>query len=73
MWLYRCCRGPVWLVSHSSEEMARGAIPYDAVGHDKLTASPRKTIATAQTLYIRFHLFFPYRDFRYMVCRLIPT
>ena len=27
--------------------------------------SPRKTIATAQTLYIRFHLFFPYKDFSY--------
>ena len=32
-----------------------------------LTVSPRKTIATAQTLYMRFHLFFPYKDFRYMV------
>ncbi|WVQ78735.1 hypothetical protein IAT38_000822 [Cryptococcus sp. DSM 104549] len=26
---------------------------------------PRKTIATAQTLYMRFHLFFPYKDFNY--------
>lgn len=30
--------------------------------------SPRGTIATAQMLYIRFHLFFPYKDFNYMVC-----
>lgn len=29
--------------------------------------SPRKTIATAQTLYMRFHLFFPYKDFNYTV------
>ncbi|WWC60208.1 uncharacterized protein I303_102774 [Kwoniella dejecticola CBS 10117] len=27
---------------------------------------PRKTIATAQTLYMRFHLFFPYKDFNYV-------
>ena len=29
--------------------------------------SPRRTIATAQMLYMRFHLFFPYKDFNYMV------
>lgn len=29
--------------------------------------SPRRTIATAQTLYMRFHLFFPYKDFSYIV------
>jgi CTD kinase subunit beta len=29
--------------------------------------SPRKTIATAQTLYHRFHLFFPRKDFSYYV------
>lgn len=28
--------------------------------------SPRRTIATAQTLYMRFHLFFPYKDFSYI-------
>lgn len=27
--------------------------------------SPRRTIATAQTLYHRFHLFFPLKDFAY--------
>ncbi|OCF32289.1 CTD kinase subunit beta [Kwoniella heveanensis BCC8398] len=27
---------------------------------------PRRTIATAQTLYMRFHLFFPYKDFNYL-------
>ncbi|WVF66984.1 hypothetical protein IAT40_001727 [Kwoniella sp. CBS 6097] len=27
---------------------------------------PRRTIATAQTLYMRFHLFFPYKDFNYV-------
>lgn len=27
--------------------------------------SPRKTIATAQSLYHRFHLFFPRKDFNY--------
>lgn len=27
---------------------------------------PRRTIATAQTLYMRFHLFFPYKDFSYI-------
>lgn len=30
--------------------------------------SPRKTIATAQNLYHRFHLFFPRKDFSYHVC-----
>ena len=34
-------------------------------GPRELTHSPRRTIATAQTLYMRFHLFFPYRDFAY--------
>lgn len=29
--------------------------------------SPRRTIATSQTLYMRFHLFFPYKDFNYAV------
>ena len=29
--------------------------------------SPRKTIATAQNLYHRFHLFFPRKDFGYQV------
>jgi len=29
--------------------------------------SPRKTIATAQILYHRFHLFFPRKDFNYIV------
>lgn len=29
--------------------------------------SPRRTIATAQTLYMRFHLFFPYADFQFVV------
>ncbi|EIW66801.1 hypothetical protein TREMEDRAFT_34483 [Tremella mesenterica DSM 1558] len=30
---------------------------------------PRKTISTAQTLYMRFHLFFPYKDFNHIdVC-----
>ncbi|KAK1927445.1 cyclin-like protein [Papiliotrema laurentii] len=27
---------------------------------------PRRTIATAQSLYMRFHLFFPYKDFNYV-------
>jgi len=27
--------------------------------------SPRKTLATAQNLYHRFHLFFPRKDFNY--------
>jgi len=31
------------------------------------TYSPRKTIATAQNLYHRFHLFFPRKDFGYHV------
>lgn len=32
--------------------------------------SPRRTIATAQTLYHRFHLFFPYSEFHYIVSLL---
>lgn len=32
-------------------------------------ASPRKTIATAQNLYHRFHLFFSRKDFSYIVCQ----
>ncbi|KAL5492759.1 CTK2_1 [Sanghuangporus weigelae] len=38
---------------------------------------PRKTIATAQTLYHRFHLFFPWKDFNYydvtMACLYVST
>lgn len=34
--------------------------------------SPRKTIATAQNLYHRFHLFFPRKDFIYQV-QLTPA
>jgi hypothetical protein len=34
--------------------------------------SPRKTIATAQNLYHRFHLFFPRKDFGYQVCFHLP-
>lgn len=30
--------------------------------------SPRRTIATAEALYHRFHLFFPRKDFQYYVC-----
>ncbi|WRT65613.1 uncharacterized protein IL334_002558 [Kwoniella shivajii] len=36
----------------------------DAVG--ARCGFPRRTIATAQTLYMRFHLFFPYKDFNYV-------
>ena len=32
-----------------------------------ISSSPRKTIATAQNLYHRFHLFFPRKDFLYHV------
>ena len=32
--------------------------------------SPRKTVSTAQTLYHRFHLFFPRKDFNFHVCVL---
>ena len=31
------------------------------------SGSPRKTIATAQNLYHRFHLYFPRKDFSYNV------
>ena len=34
--------------------------------------SPRKTIATAQNLYHRFHLFFPRKDFSYHVSWRYP-
>lgn len=70
-------------LSVSREERARQQACgfLDAVGvrcglyvHDEpsnayleLMSSPRKTIATAQTLYMRFHLFFPYQDFNYLV------
>ena len=37
-----------------------------------LLHSPRKTIATAQNLYHRFHLFFPRKDFIYQV-QLAPA
>ena len=33
--------------------------------------SPRKTIATAQSLYHRFHLFFPRKDFNSFVCVIL--
>ncbi|ORY29517.1 cyclin-like protein [Naematelia encephala] len=53
-------------LSVSREEKARqqacGFI--DAVG--VRCGFPRRTIATAQTLYMRFHLFFPYKDFSYI-------
>ena len=32
-----------------------------------IAQSPRRTIATAQNLYHRFHLFFPRKDFNYHV------
>jgi CTD kinase subunit beta len=35
---------------------------------DSQSRSPRRTIATAQNLYHRFHLFFPRKDFHYVVC-----
>ena len=35
--------------------------------HADQTTSPRKTIAMAQLLYHRFHLFFPLKDFIYTV------
>lgn len=35
-------------------------------------ASPRKTIATAQNLYHRFHLFFSRKDFSYIVSQYDP-
>ncbi|ORX33632.1 cyclin-like protein [Kockovaella imperatae] len=44
-----------------SRQQACGFI--DAVG--VRCGFPRRTIATAQTLYMRFHLFFPYKDFAY--------
>lgn len=35
----------------------------------RIIGSPRRTIATAQVLYHRFHLFFPLKDFAYQVRR----
>ena len=37
---------------------------------DPFLDSPRKTVATAQNLYHRFHLFFPRKDFGYQVQQL---
>ncbi|WVO13237.1 hypothetical protein L204_100850 [Cryptococcus depauperatus] len=53
-------------LSVSREERARQQACgfLDAVG--VRCGFPRRTIATAQTLYMRFHLFFPYKDFNYM-------
>ena len=54
--LHRCSRDAMWIVS--LDEQSRVLLT---------PSSPRRTIATAQTLYMRFHLFFPYRDFNYTV------
>ncbi len=44
------------------------ALGYEMSAHKStLLNSPRKTIATAQNLYHRFHLFFPRKDFGYQV------
>ncbi|KAL1410333.1 RNA polymerase II C-terminal domain kinase beta subunit [Vanrija albida] len=53
-------------LSVSREERARqqACALIDAVG--MRCGFPRRTIATAQTLYLRFHLFFPYADFHYV-------
>lgn len=55
--------------SHSQEDKNR----QNAVGFLEIMGArigfPRKTIATAQALYHRFHLFFPRKDFNYIdVC-----
>jgi CTD kinase subunit beta len=34
---------------------------------------PRRTIATSQSLYHRFHLFFPRKDFNYVVSIYVPS
>ena len=38
----------------------------DLITADSDCRSPRRTIANAQTLYMRFHLFFPYREFSHV-------
>ncbi|KAF9444338.1 cyclin-like protein [Macrolepiota fuliginosa MF-IS2] len=53
-------------LSHSQEEKARQT----ACGFLEIVGArigfPRRTIATAQTLFHRFHLFFPRKDFNYV-------
>lgn len=78
MWIYRCCGVEMRLVSGASASHGTclHSIPILIkslllVKGKELTTSPRRTIATAQTLYMRFHLFFPYKDFNYVVRALI--
>ncbi|KAG8907715.1 hypothetical protein FRB99_002511 [Tulasnella sp. 403] len=64
-------------LSESQEERARQqAMSFiDVVGTQ--LGFPRKTVATAQTFYHRFHLFFPLKDFMYwevsMACLYVST
>ncbi|KAL7419738.1 RNA polymerase II C-terminal domain kinase beta subunit [Cryptotrichosporon argae] len=50
-------------VSREERERQRACAFIDAVG--ARCGFPRRTIATAQTLYMRFHLFFPYSEFHH--------
>ncbi|KAG8844521.1 hypothetical protein FRB96_003023 [Tulasnella sp. 330] len=64
-------------LTESQEDRARQqAMSFiEAVGSQM--GYPRKTIATAQTFYYRFHLFFPLKDFNYydvtMACMYVST
>lgn len=60
LWFHRSCRAAGWLVSRSKlVRIDRQAYTW--------VLSPRRTVATAQSLYHRFHLFFPLKDFNYIV------
>lgn len=66
MWIHRRRRREVRLVSR----VLHWTSIWLSAGVQSLTrprTSPRRTIATSQLLYMRFHLFFPYKDFNYMV------
>ncbi|EIN12726.1 cyclin-like protein [Punctularia strigosozonata HHB-11173 SS5] len=52
-------------LSATQEEKARQQACAFAEAIGARVGFPRKTIATAQTLYHRFHLFFPRKDFHY--------
>lgn len=62
LWVHRCCWNPVWFV----RTLNCRSTSFECKVLILFTYSPRRTIATAQSLYFRFHLFFPLTEFPYL-------
>lgn len=69
MWLHRT-RRPTNRVVRRNWASSSSTVPSSDLISNRTCDSPRRTIATAQSLYHRFHLHFPLRDFAYQVGHL---